>query len=156
VCIHFLRGMCKNGTKCDFLHSYQEDKMPICKFITQNGHCHKEESCIYRHPKPDEGVSSKKHEPCPYHHRGFCKLGQYNCMYAHYDPSRPQEICTNYMLGFCPDGPNCNYSHVKCSIAPQDLSLATLANFPPEEKWADQKYHITQQMNHGYHQRQPE
>lgn len=41
VCIHFLRNACKMGEKCDFLHAYCEEKMPICKFIQQNGVCHK-------------------------------------------------------------------------------------------------------------------
>jgi hypothetical protein len=32
VCKHWLRGLCKKGDLCDYLHEYDEDKMPICQF----------------------------------------------------------------------------------------------------------------------------
>ena len=32
VCKHWLRSLCKKGDLCDFLHEYDEDKMPICQF----------------------------------------------------------------------------------------------------------------------------
>ena len=120
------------GDKCDFLHKYEEDKMPICKFVLQNGICHKQENCAYRHPKPED---EKRREPCPYYYRGFCKLGSACVNYTH----DIQKLCSSYMLGFCPDGPNCSFAHVKFSIAHQDLKLSILANFPPEEEWSDRK-----------------
>jgi hypothetical protein len=47
------------------------------------------------------------------------------------------KICSNFMLGFCPDGPNCMNAHVKSSIVPQDLSLSVLANFDRDDDWQD-------------------
>ena len=32
VCKHWLRGLCKKGDMCDYLHEYDEDKMPVCQF----------------------------------------------------------------------------------------------------------------------------
>ena len=32
VCKHWLRGLCKKGEMCDYLHEYDEDKMPVCQF----------------------------------------------------------------------------------------------------------------------------
>lgn len=41
VCTHWLRGLCKKGENCEFLHSYDPNKMPICKYY-QNGNCKNE------------------------------------------------------------------------------------------------------------------
>lgn len=138
VCIHWLRNACKKGDKCDFLHKYDMAKMPICKFIQQNGVCHKQENCVYRHPKPEEGPELKKTERCPYYDKGFCKLGNNldtgPCIFWHDDSFK---ICQNYMLGFCPEGPNCPHAHVRYSINPMLLSLMELGKHPKEEDWVD-------------------
>ena len=47
------------------------------------------------------------------------------------------KICANYMLGFCPEGPNCMNAHVRYSVAPQDLSLSVLGNHPLDDDWID-------------------
>ena len=89
---------------------------------------------MYRHPdKPDDPGASKKQEQCPYYERGFCKLGR-DCNYWH---GMGDKVCINYALGFCPLGPNCHFTHVKNMIAPQDLSLNKMANFPLDENWMD-------------------
>jgi hypothetical protein len=74
-------------------------------------------------------------EDCPYHERGFCKLGIYQCGLGH--APYPTKICPNYAIGFCPKGPNCELEHVKSIVADTDLTLMTLANFPPSEDWVD-------------------
>lgn len=33
VCTHWLRGLCKTGDKCRFLHEYDVTRMPICQFF---------------------------------------------------------------------------------------------------------------------------
>ena len=33
VCKHWLRGLCKKGEMCDYLHEFDPDKMPICQFF---------------------------------------------------------------------------------------------------------------------------
>ncbi len=48
-----------------------------------------------------------------------------------------REICQNYILGFCPDGPNCHKEHIKNLIKSDSLSLAALANFPQDYDWVD-------------------
>jgi hypothetical protein len=54
VCVHWMKDACKKGGKCEFLHVFDEDKLPVCKFFQQTQHCQKGEQCPYKHPKPDE------------------------------------------------------------------------------------------------------
>jgi hypothetical protein len=56
----------------------------------------------------------------------------------------------NYMLGFCPEGPNCLNAHVKCLINPQDLSLSVLGNHPLEEDWIDKFNHYSKHSVPNY------
>ena len=35
VCKHWLRGLCKKGDQCEFLHEYDMSKMPECYFYTR-------------------------------------------------------------------------------------------------------------------------
>lgn len=39
VCKHWLRGLCKKGDGCDFLHEYDATKMPECYFYSKFGRC---------------------------------------------------------------------------------------------------------------------
>ena len=66
VCTHWLRGLCKKGENCEFLHSYDPNKMPIWKYY-QNGNC-KNENWQYLH----QDARIKRSE-CPYYEKGFCK-----------------------------------------------------------------------------------
>ena len=136
VCVHWLKNNCRKNDKCEFLHVYIEDKIPICKFFKERGHCDQQETCVYRHPTQKDPGTSKKQEPCPYYERGFCKLGA-QCNYGHGHEEDFQKVCLNYALGFCPDGPKCRFTHVKSMISLQHLSLQKLANFPPEENFMD-------------------
>jgi hypothetical protein len=34
VCVHWLNGQCKKGDACEYLHVYQEEKIPACKYFT--------------------------------------------------------------------------------------------------------------------------
>jgi hypothetical protein len=43
----------------------------------------------------------------------------------------------NYTIGFCPNGPECEFEHVKCILADQDLALMILSNFPEHENFTD-------------------
>ena len=61
VCVYWLKKVCRKGDTCEYLHRYIEDRIPICKFFQQNGHCHiMETQCVYRHPKQEDQGSSKK------------------------------------------------------------------------------------------------
>jgi len=35
VCKHWLRGLCKKGDQCEFLHEYDMTKMPECYFYAR-------------------------------------------------------------------------------------------------------------------------
>mmetsp|Transcript_31695 Transcript_31695/g.30986 ORF Transcript_31695/g.30986 Transcript_31695/m.30986 type:complete len:282 (+) Transcript_31695:6-851(+) len=129
VCVHWLRGQCKKNENCEFLHVYQEDKIPPCKYYQQNGECQKGEECVYRHI-PNE---QKRQEECPYYERGFCKRGYFDCQFIHMS----KKICENYLYGFCPLGPNCDKEHLKTVISEHDTSLKILALFPDSEDYHD-------------------
>lgn len=37
VCKHWLRGLCKKGDDCEFLHKYDMERMPECYFFIKYG-----------------------------------------------------------------------------------------------------------------------
>jgi hypothetical protein len=37
ICKHWLRGLCKKGDNCEFLHEYDLSKMPECYFYSKFG-----------------------------------------------------------------------------------------------------------------------
>lgn len=39
VCKHWLRGLCKKGPQCEFMHEYHLRKMPECWFFAKYGFC---------------------------------------------------------------------------------------------------------------------
>eukprot|EP01117_Protostelium_nocturnum_P009298 TRINITY_DN332_c0_g2_i2.p1 TRINITY_DN332_c0_g2~~TRINITY_DN332_c0_g2_i2.p1 ORF type:complete len:163 (-),score=31.35 TRINITY_DN332_c0_g2_i2:108-596(-) len=96
VCKHWLKGLCKKGDNCEFLHEYDLSKMPECFFFSKYGECSNPE-CQYLHINPEDKMSE-----CPWFSRGFCKHGQ-KCRHKHVKKT----ACSNFLLGFCPDGPNC-------------------------------------------------
>lgn len=69
VCKHWLRGLCKKGDACEFLHEYNLRRMPECWWYAKYGYCSAGDECLYAHPK------ERKIE-CPDYQRGFCKLGE--------------------------------------------------------------------------------
>jgi cleavage and polyadenylation specificity factor subunit 4 len=97
VCKHWLRGLCKKGESCEFLHEYNLRKMPECNFFVRNGYCSNGDECLYLHIDP-----SSRLPPCPHYERGFCPLGA-RCDKKHVR----RRICVYYLAGFCPDGRAC-------------------------------------------------
>ncbi|KAL7939118.1 hypothetical protein V8C35DRAFT_990 [Trichoderma chlorosporum] len=97
VCKHWLRGLCKKGEHCEFLHEYNLRKMPECNFFMRNGYCSNGEECLYLHVDP-----LSKLPPCPHYDMGFCPLGPL-CSKKHVR----RKLCPFYLAGFCPDGPEC-------------------------------------------------
>lgn len=71
VCKHWLRGLCKKGDACEFLHEYNLRRMPECWWYAKYGYCSAGDECLYAHPK-------ERRVECPDYNRGFCKLG--NCL----------------------------------------------------------------------------
>lgn len=98
VCKHWLRGLCKKGGACEFLHEYNLRKMPECNYWSRFGTCSNGDDCLYLHPDPES-----KRPPCPHYERGFCPLGPH-CANKHI---KKDNICPFYLAGFCPDGKTC-------------------------------------------------
>ena len=69
VCKHWLRGLCKKGDACEFLHEYNLRRMPECWWFAKYGYCSAGDECLYAHPK-------ERKVECPDYNRGFCKLGK--------------------------------------------------------------------------------
>ena len=118
VCKHWLRGLCKKGDACEFLHEYNLRRMPECWWYAKYGYCSAGDECLYAHPK-------ERKVECPDYKRGFCKLGELELvsfsdmtvslngsMLRCEGPTCPRKhvrrvACQNYLTGFCPLGPEC-------------------------------------------------
>lgn len=97
VCKHFLKGLCKKGFKCEYLHEYNLRRMPECQSFSRSGYCPNGEECLYQHVKEEA-----KLPPCERYDRGLCELGP-RCAKKHVR----RKICPFYLAGFCPDGKTC-------------------------------------------------
>jgi len=107
VCKHWLRGLCKKGDQCEFLHEYDMTKMPECYFYSRFNACHNKE-CPFLHIDPESKIKD-----CPWYDRGFCRHGPH-CRHRHVR----RVLCTNYLAGFCPDGEACKYMHPRFELPP--------------------------------------
>ena len=104
VCKHWLKGLCKKGDACDFLHEYNLRKMSECEFYKTNGYCQNGDECLYVHVKEDSKLPM-----CEDYNKGFCEKGP-KCGKRHVR----RKLCEFFMAGFCPDGPECkNGVHLK-------------------------------------------
>ncbi len=142
VCLHWMNGQCKKGAACEFLHAFEQEKMPICQQFLQDGNCLKGENCMLKHVSPNE---KRGKEACPYYERGFCKHGS-ACEFRH----DRLKICEDYAFGFCPLGPNCTKYHFKNLVQDISSNLHILANFPEDNNWSDKK--VSQQQNRSMQQ----
>lgn len=131
VCKHWLRGLCKKGEHCEFLHEYNLRKMPECNFFMRNGYCSNGEECLYLHVDPMSRLP-----PCPHYDMGFCPLGPI-CSKKHVR----RKLCLFYVAGFCPDGPDCKQGHPKWS---KDLDKPTVK--PPEKTEEEVRMEAMQAM----------
>ncbi|NWS61262.1 CPSF4 factor, partial [Chunga burmeisteri] len=98
VCKHWLRGLCKKGDGCDFLHEYDVTRMPECYFHSKFGECSNKD-CPFLHVDATTSTMG-----CPWYDRGFCRHGPL-CKYKH----TRRAMCANYLVGFCPEGPKCKF-----------------------------------------------
>ncbi|KAG8505162.1 putative cleavage and polyadenylation specificity factor subunit 4-like protein, partial [Galemys pyrenaicus] len=106
VCKHWLRGLCKKGDQCKFLHQYDVSRVPTCYFYSEFGGCNNKE-CSFLHVNP-----AGKSWTCPWYDQGFCKDGPL-CKYRHVR----RKMYTNYLVGFCPQGPECQFAHPKMNVS---------------------------------------
>ena len=117
ICPHFLKGFCRYGERCKFVHQGRSDPSVPSQAAATLG------------PK---GVLRK------HYLKGFCNRGQY-CKFSHEAGTAhpeaenvPQEtgpatvatppVCPHYARGYCKRGENCNYSHQASSL---DLDAAS-------------------------------
>ncbi|XP_017011438.2 cleavage and polyadenylation specificity factor subunit 4 [Drosophila takahashii] len=107
VCKHWLRGLCKKGDQCEFLHEYDMTKMPECYFYSRFNACHNKE-CPFLHIDPQSKVKD-----CPWYKRGFCRHGPH-CRHQHLR----RVLCMDYLAGFCPEGPSCKHMHPHFELPP--------------------------------------
>lgn len=70
VCKHWLRGLCKKGGSCEFLHEYHLRKMPECWFYAKYGFCSNGDECMYLHVNEEMRIRE-----CPQYRKGFCRNG---------------------------------------------------------------------------------
>ncbi|EIJ88242.1 cleavage and polyadenylation specificity factor subunit 4 [Nematocida parisii] len=117
VCKHWLRGLCKKGDVCEFLHVYALDKMPECWFFSKYGECSNQD-CLFLHIDPNS-----KSKECIWYNRGFCRHGN-SCRNKHYK----KRMCFNYEAGFCPLGKGCPYGHPKFEIITAEYQRAEQQN----------------------------
>lgn len=99
ICKHWLRGLCKKGTACEFLHEYNLRSMPECTQFARHGTCSNGDDCLYLHSDP-----ALKEPPCAHYERGFCPLGP-RCAARHV---KQKALCPYYSAGFCPNGRQCS------------------------------------------------
>ncbi|KAG0473820.1 hypothetical protein HPP92_015677 [Vanilla planifolia] len=74
VCRHWLRGLCMKGESCGFLHQYDKEKMPVCRFFRNYGEC-REKDCVYKH-------TVEEIKECHMYMMGFCPNGP-GCRFRH-------------------------------------------------------------------------
>lgn len=110
VCKHWLKGLCKKGDECDYLHEYNLRKMSECQFYNQNGYCQNGDECLYVHVKEDSKLPL-----CDDYNAGFCEKGP-RCGKRHVR----RKLCEFYLAGFCPDGRDCKHGvHLKAGGLPR-------------------------------------
>ncbi|XP_058708645.1 putative cleavage and polyadenylation specificity factor subunit 4-like protein [Poecile atricapillus] len=119
VCKHWLRGLCKRGDGCGFLHDSDASRMPECCFYSKFGECSNKD-CPFLHL---DGTASTV--GCPWYDRGFCRHGPL-CKYKH----TRRVMCANYLVGFCPEGPKCKFVHLKAGLMTSSTDPAKEAGYP--------------------------
>ena len=80
VCRHWLRGLCMKGDQCGFLHQFDQNRMPVCRFFARFGVC-REPECVFKH-------STEEVKECNMFNLGFCIHGPL-CRYKHVRLSGP-------------------------------------------------------------------
>ncbi|MBW0494400.1 hypothetical protein O181_034115 [Austropuccinia psidii MF-1] len=125
VCKHWLRGLCKKGASCEFLHEYNLRTMPECWFFGKYGFCSNGDECMYLHV--DERMRVLE---CMDFRRGFCPKGP-DCQQKHI--RRP--LCQAYMAGFCEFGKLCHLGgHPKFELDPTPRGNPYINSFNPFDR----------------------
>ncbi|WAQ95712.1 CPSF4-like protein [Mya arenaria] len=112
VCKHWLRGLCKKGDDCEFLHEFDMTKMPECFFFSKYGQCNNKE-CPFLHIDP-----AQKMKDC-----AWSKLQESSCekidlpelSIPTYDlPVPDQNIQTKKMMVVCHSCGEIGHKSISC------------------------------------------
>ena len=137
-----MKGLCMKGERCEFLHQFDLEKMPLCR----HGDKCKTPDCPFRHIKEEDRME------CVFYKQGFCIHGGF-CRYKHTRRDRIDRplvcdytlglsqmqagkegvalrrpasrqsdffkvtMCKHYMQGNCPFGDGCHFAHGKEELA---------------------------------------
>ncbi|XP_053749177.1 putative cleavage and polyadenylation specificity factor subunit 4-like protein isoform X5 [Panthera pardus] len=105
------QGMDKSGSAvCNF----------FAKGLCEKGDCNNKE-CPFLHVKP-----AFKTRDCPWYDQGFCKDAGPLCKHRHVR----KIMCANYFVGFCPEGPRCQFAHPKMNLLFNPSFTKQLVNWP--------------------------
>lgn len=146
VCKHWLRGLCKKGRACEFLHEYELRAMPECWFFGKYGFCSNGDECMYLHV--DERMRVLE---CMDYRRGFCPKGARApfTWLLHFALTEPflrsagpacamkhirRPVCPLYLNGFCPLGPECFLGHPKLECDPTPRGNPYFNSFNPFDR----------------------
>ncbi|KAJ5365475.1 hypothetical protein N7517_008361 [Penicillium concentricum] len=133
VCKHFLKGLCKKGLKCEYLHEYNLRRMPECQSFSRSGYCTNGDDCLYQHVREDARLP-----PCEHYDRGYCELGPL-CAKRHVR----RRLCVFYLAGFCPDGKACADAHPRWT---ENLPRPTMRTEKTEEELEHERVLIREEQ----------
>mmetsp|Transcript_17104 Transcript_17104/g.51043 ORF Transcript_17104/g.51043 Transcript_17104/m.51043 type:complete len:207 (-) Transcript_17104:26-646(-) len=89
VCRHWLRGLCMKGDNCEFLHQFDAERMPVCRWGDQ---C-RIKDCPYKHEKEEDKPQ------CVFYQQGFCLHGP-ECRYRHWKQAASKRpLIADFSLG---------------------------------------------------------
>lgn len=129
VCRYWMQSKCMKGSNCEFLHTLDYTKMPVCPLGDM---CLNQNDCPYKHMDPTRAE-------CSNYQLGFCSFGK-RCPHRHVERSGPAPDISDYWLhsysalernrslansktfrrkqcdyfvanGWCPYFDMCNFSH---------------------------------------------
>lgn len=88
VCRYWLTNSCSKGDTCEFLHEYEDSKMPDCR----KGESCADPSCILKHTNK-ESITL-----CPNYEAGFCSFG-HSCQWQHvFRDQAPPQVAAQWLL----------------------------------------------------------
>jgi hypothetical protein len=64
VCMYWLKGRCRAGDLCRFLHVMNHSKLRLCQYFIEGGRCPEGSECLFRHfYLPHEPVRGPRVDP---------------------------------------------------------------------------------------------
>ncbi|EZG56483.1 YT521-B-like domain protein [Gregarina niphandrodes] len=115
VCRHWLRGICIKESRCDFLHVFDDSRMPYCRNQKRHGRCVDQVLgfCALKHDQQEvRGAGSNRtRERSP----------------AMTQSTNGGDVCMRYLFGYCSHGPACHQQHIR--LERRDLPLAPLPDW---------------------------